>query len=61
MQKKIAKAKGEAISQFFMEMFSLYKQEKLKEEFYQLQRYGSKKAKEFKISEAERQVFMERR
>ena len=49
--KKIAKEKGESVSQLFRDMFLLYKHEKLKDEFYQLQRYGSRKAKELKINE----------
>lgn len=49
--RKLAKAKGETISQLFREVFSLYKEEKLKEEFLQLQRYGAKKVRELKITE----------
>ena len=49
--KRIAQAKGETLSQFFRDIFSFYKQEKLKEEFYDLQKYGAKKAKELKITE----------
>lgn len=49
--KKIAKAKGETASQFFREIFNFYKQEKLKKEFFELQKYGAEKAKKMKISE----------
>ena len=51
--KEIAKEKGETISEFFKEMFSFYKQEKLTKEFRRLQRYGVKKAREMKITEKE--------
>lgn len=51
--RNIAKAKGETISQFFREVFSFYKEEQLKEEFFQLQRYGAKKARVLKITEKE--------
>lgn len=49
--KKIAMTKGETVSQFFREIFAFYKQEKLAEDFSNLQKYGAKKAKELKISE----------
>jgi len=51
--RKLAKAKGETTSQLFREIFAFYKQEKLKQEFYDLQKYGAKKAKELKITEKE--------
>ena len=51
--RKIAKIQGETISQLFREMFELYKEEKLKKEFYALQRYGARKARELKITEKE--------
>ncbi|MBI4684612.1 MAG: hypothetical protein HY755_05395 [Nitrospirae bacterium] len=35
----------------FKEMFSLYRQEKLEDEFFKLQKYGVKKAREMKLSE----------
>ncbi len=56
---KIAKLKRESKSQLFREMFSLYRREKLEEEFFRLQRYGSKKAKALKLTERdiERLVF----
>ncbi len=49
--RKLAKAKGETMSQLFRQVFSLYKEEKLKEEFLQLQRYGAKKVRGLKITE----------
>lgn len=49
--RQLARTKGETVSQLFREMFSFYKQEKLKEEFHALQRYGAKKTKEMKIAE----------
>ena len=51
--KEIAKAKGESMSQLFRDMLLFYKQEKLKDELYALQRYGSKKAKALKFTEKE--------
>jgi hypothetical protein len=55
----IAKTKGETKSQLFREMFTVYRQEKLENEFFRLQRYGSKKAKELKLTEKdiERLIF----
>lgn len=47
----IAKAKGETKSQLFREMFRLYRQDKLDQEFFHLQRYGCKKAQEIKLTE----------
>jgi metal-responsive CopG/Arc/MetJ family transcriptional regulator len=49
--KEIAKAKGETMSQLFRDMLLSYKQEKLKDELYGLQRYGSRKAKDLEITE----------
>jgi hypothetical protein len=49
--REIAKAKGETMSQLFRDMLLSYKQEKRKDEFYALQRYGVKKAKELKFTE----------
>ncbi len=56
---KIARTKGETKSQLFREMFNLYRQEKLEDEFFRLQRYGAKKAKEMKLTEKdiERLIF----
>lgn len=51
--KEIARAKGESASEFFREIFSFYKQEKLKKEFRALQRYGAGKAAKLKLTEEE--------
>jgi metal-responsive CopG/Arc/MetJ family transcriptional regulator len=55
----MARTKGETKSQLFREMFNLYRQEKLENEFYRLQKYGTKKAREMKLTEKdiERLVF----
>ncbi|MBM4137022.1 MAG: CopG family transcriptional regulator [Nitrospira sp.] len=55
----IARTKGETKSQLFREMFNLYRQEKLEDEFYRLQKYGGKKAREMKLTEndIERLIF----
>jgi hypothetical protein len=56
---EIAKIKGETKSQLFREMFNLYRQEKLEDEFFRLQKYGAKKSKEMKLTEKdiERLIF----
>jgi hypothetical protein len=56
---KMAKMKGETKSQLFREMFAFYRQERLEEEFFRLLKYGSKKAKEMKLTEKgiERLIF----
>lgn len=51
--RRLAKAKGETISQLFREVFSFYKEERLKDEFFEIQRYGAKKAKELRLTEKE--------
>lgn len=48
---RLAEEKGESKSQLFREMFSLYRREKLEDEFYRLQRYGARKAKALKLTE----------
>jgi hypothetical protein len=53
----MARIKGETKSQLFREMFSLYRQEKLEDEFFRLQRYGAKKAKIMKLTEQETNIF----
>ena len=55
----IARTKGETKSQLFRDMFTLYRQERLEEEFLRLQKYGAKKTKEMKLTEkdVERLVF----
>ncbi len=56
---KMAKLKRETKSQLFRDMFNFYRQEKLENEFFKLQRYGAKKAKALKLKEKdiERMVF----
>lgn len=60
--RQLARTKGETISQLFREMFAFYKRESIKEEFYDMQRYGAKKAKELKITERdiEKLIFEDR-
>jgi uncharacterized protein YdeI (YjbR/CyaY-like superfamily) len=60
--KEIAKAEGKTVSGLFREIFSFYKQEKLKAEFHVLQAYGTKQANVLQITEEEieRLVFEER-
>jgi len=47
----MARIKGETKSQLFREMFNIYRQEKLEDEFYRLQKYGAKKARGMKLTE----------
>lgn len=56
---KLAKRKGENRSQLFREIIHFYVSRQEEEEFYRLQRYGAKKARELKITEEdiERLVF----
>ncbi len=56
---KVAKMKGETKSQLFREMFVFYRQERLEEEFFRLQKYGSKKTRGMKLTEKgiERLIF----
>ncbi|MBI5204578.1 MAG: CopG family transcriptional regulator [Nitrospirae bacterium] len=49
--RKLAKTKGETISQLFREVFTFYKEEKLREDFFELQRYGAKKRRELRLTE----------
>ena len=60
--RKIAELQGESISQLFREMFALYRQEKIRNDFYKLQEYGREKAKEQNITEEmiEKLVFEDR-
>jgi len=60
--RQLAKEKGETASEFFREIFTFYKQQKLQQEFTELQQYGAAKAKEIGITEAdiERLVFGDR-
>ena len=60
--KEIAKAEGKTVSGLFRDIFSFYKQEKLRAEFQALQAYGTKQAKALQITEEEIEclVFEER-
>ncbi len=49
----IAKEEGKTASGLFREMFSFYRQEKLKKQYRALQEYGVGKAKKLNISEKE--------
>jgi len=49
--RKLAKAKGETMSQLFREVFTFYKEKKLREDFFELQRYGAKNAMELRLTE----------
>jgi len=51
--RKIAKGKGTTASEFFREMFSFYKREKLEKEFRSLQDYGARKARKLNLTEEE--------
>lgn len=58
----LAKEKGETASEFFREIFTYYKKQKLKEDLTSLQQYGAAKAEEAKITEKdiERLIFADR-
>jgi hypothetical protein len=49
--RRLAKEKGENASEFFREIFTFYKQQKLKIELASLQQYGAAKARETCITE----------
>jgi len=49
--RRLAKEKGESASEFFREIFTFYKQQKLKNELATLQQYGAAKARETSITE----------
>jgi len=49
--RKLAKEKGESASEFFREIFTFYKQQKLRNEMAELQQYGAVKACETGITE----------
>ena len=51
--RQLAREKGETASEFFREIFSFYKQQKLKKELYEIQSYGAGKVRELGISEEE--------
>ncbi len=42
---KLAKAEAKNKSQLFRDMFRAYQQQRLEEEFFELQRYGTKQAR----------------
>jgi hypothetical protein len=60
--KQLAKEQGESASELFREMFTFYKQNKLKKELYELQEYGAGKVREMGINEdeIERLIFGDR-
>ncbi len=49
--RRLAKEKGESASEFFREIFTFYKQQKLSNELTDLQQYGAAKAHEIGITE----------
>ena len=51
--RQLAREKGESASELFREVFTFYKQSKLKKEFYELQEYGAGKVSEMGISEGD--------
>jgi hypothetical protein len=60
--RRLAKEKGESASELFREIFTFYKQQKLKNELADLQQYGTAKTREAGITEddIERLVFGDR-
>jgi len=60
--RQLAREKGESASELFREMFTFYKQNKLKKELYDLQEYGAGKVREMGINEdeIERLIFGDR-
>lgn len=60
--RRLAREKGETASEFFREIFTFYKQQKLTEELYEIQEYGAGKVREMGISEdeIERLIFGDR-
>ena len=51
--RNIAKEEGKTASGLFRDLFSFYRQEKLKREYRALQEYGVERAKKLNISERE--------
>ena len=49
--RQLAREKGETASEFFREIFTFYKQQKLKKELYEIQSYGAGKVREMGIGE----------
>jgi len=60
--RRYAKEKGETVSEFFREIFSFYKRQKLESSLAELQKYGADKAREASITEEDidRLVFGDR-
>lgn len=60
--RQLAREKGESASELFREMFTFYKQNKLKKELYDLQEYGAGKVREMGLGEdeIERLIFGDR-
>ncbi|MBI5100614.1 MAG: CopG family transcriptional regulator [Nitrospirae bacterium] len=57
--RELAKEKGENSSEFFREIFTYYKQQKLKRDLADIQQYGEARARKAKLTEKdiERLVF----
>jgi hypothetical protein len=51
--REIARVEGKTVSGLFRDIFSFYKQEKLKKEFHALQDYGDGQTKRLNITEKE--------
>lgn len=51
--RQLAREKGESASELFREIFTFYKQEKLRKELASIQEYGAARAGEMKITEEE--------
>ncbi len=49
--RQLAREKGESASELFREIFTFYKQEKLRQDLASLQEYGAGKARQMQISE----------
>lgn len=60
--RQLAREKGETSSELFREMFTFYKQQKLKKGLYDIQAYGAGQVREMGISEdeIERLIFGDR-
>lgn len=60
---KLAKAEAKNKSQLFRDMFRAYQQQRLEEEFFELQRYGAKQARKKGIlteADVEALIFQDR-
>jgi hypothetical protein len=51
--REIAKLEGKTVSGLFRDIFSFYKEEKLKKEFHSLQGYGAEQSNKLNITEKE--------